>query len=309
GAGWAGPYITPILREDLGDILKDPFGNTYSYTTTAYQRAIDNEWVSARIRSFGSNKTDDGGAGDDKQVEILRREILSTVIGRVTDSAGTGIPGATVTLYYPSGGSVSNTSITTGAGGSFSFTNVPYGVRTITATASPVGNLQYAGGSALAIDGNNLSFNVTNWGTTAVTVTSITLSYTFAPTGYYEEAYAGGAKIFEYDNPSVPNYNEGNRRGNGDTLIISPSISVPGGSGASTTVRILVASDNVQLPDIILSPAGGGTLNFRYLNFMRNPSGGGPKADVDNEQFTVTLNDGDTVVLTASFTAEEQEED
>ena len=338
GAGWAGPYITPILREDLGDLLEDPYGNTYNYTTTAYQRASDNEWVSARIHSFGPNKRDDGGAGDDRQVEILQRETRSTVSGYVVDSTGTGINGATVDLYRPVAGSVSTPiPATTNTSGLYTFpagvpngTDVPYGIRTITATTPAAGNLQYAPNSALAApEDNDLSFNITNWGAAAVPVTSIRLDYTFTPTGYYKYVWIGCpdgynctttcppggyicldglCQIFDHNNDALNDAlnDTTNPRAPTGTTLTFPDTTISGGSMSSTT-RILVASDSVQPPNIVLSPRGG-TLNIRYLEFMRNPTGGGPSVDVDGETFTVTLNNGATVVLTATFTAHEEED-
>ncbi|HHT9131948.1 MAG TPA: carboxypeptidase-like regulatory domain-containing protein [Candidatus Tripitaka californicus] len=317
GAGWAGPYITPILREDLPDLLEDPYGNTYNYTTTAYQRASDNEWVSARIRSFGPNKTDDGGTGDDKQVEILQKETRSTVSGYVLDSTGAAISGATVTLYYPVAGSVSNLSTTTSASGLYSFSNAPFGIRTITVSGSATGSLKYAEGSALATDTGNedLSFNITNSGAAAVTVNSIKLDYSITGNAYFEQVYVGGTQVFDYSNDAL---NAGlndttNPRGPTGTTITFANTSIPGSGGGSvsTTKRVLVAADSAQLPNVILSTnsTGGGTLNIRYINFYKNQMGGGAKASIDDDDgdgqpsFTVTLYNGATVVLTQSFTA------
>ncbi len=336
GAGWAGPYITPILREDLGDLLEDPYGNTYSYTTTAYQRASDMEWVSARIRSFGPNKTDDGGAGDDRQIEILQKETRSTVSGYVLDSTGTAISGATVTLYYPVAGSVSNLSTTTNASGLYQFPNnaIPFGVRTITVTGAAVtGSLKFAEGSALSSDPQNedLSFNITNGGATEVIVNAIKLDYNIPPpsnNAYFEQVWVGSVPHYSGDSNlaglvfdrSDDNLNDAlndttNPRGPTGTTITFADTTIPGsGSGSvSITKRILVAADSVLLPNVILSSTGGGgTLNIRYLNFYKNQTGGGPRVSINDDDadgqpsFTITLYNGVTVVPTQSFTALEQ---
>ncbi|MDI6760309.1 MAG: carboxypeptidase regulatory-like domain-containing protein [Candidatus Brocadiaceae bacterium] len=324
GAGWAGPYITPILREDLADLLKDPYGNTYSYTTTAYQRASDNEWVSARIRSFGPNKTDDNGTGDDRQIEILQKETRSTVSGYVKRTDGTAISGATVTLYYPVAGSVSNLSTTTNASGLYQFpaNAVPFGVRTITVSAPTTGSLEFAEGSALSTDTGNedLSFNITNRGTTDVIVNAIRLDYTIPPpdnNAYFQEVYVGGTQVFDYSNDALNDAlnDTTNPRGPTGTTITfaDTSIAGSGGGSVSTTKRVLVAADSAQLPNVILSTqSGGGTLNIRYINFYKNQAGGGPKVSINDDDgdgqpsFTVTLYNGATVVLTQSFIALEQ---
>ena len=333
GAGWAGPYITPILREDLPDLLEDPYGNTYSYTTTAYQRASDNEWVSARIRSFGPNKTDDNGTGDDRQVEILQRETRSTVSGYVLDSTGAPISGATVTLYRPVAGSVSNINTTTDASGLYSFSNIPFGIRTITVSAPTAGILKFGEGSALSTDTGNedLSFNITNGGAAAVTVNSIRLDYNIPPpdnNAYFEQVWVGSVPhysgdpnlaglVFDYSDDSLNDAlnDVTNPRGPTGTTITFADTSIPGSGGGSISItkRVLVAADSAQLPNVILSTQSeGGTLNIRYLNFYKNQMGGGPKVSINDDDadgqpsFTVTLYNGATVVLTQSFTALDQ---
>jgi hypothetical protein len=294
GAGWVGPYVTPLLIEDISGLIVDSFANTYEYTTTEYTRA-DGEVVSARILSYGADKTP--GTSDDKQVEILRRETRSTVSGYVTDSTGTLISGAPVTLYYPLGGSVNNVSTTTNAGGFFQFTNVPYGIRTLKA-AGP--GLRYVQGSALATGSNenNLTFTITNWGENAVSLTSMRLNYTLSP-AFFEQAYVGSTLVFKYDEPFP--LGQGGQRGMNNKLINFSSISVPGGGGVSPT-RILVASDNVLLPNMVLYPRGG-SLVIKYLNFVTTLSGPGSPVSLDGASFTVTFSDGSQF----SFTAEEED--
>jgi hypothetical protein len=322
GAGWAGPYVTSIITEDTTRLLRDSFGNIYSYTTTPYKRTSDDKWVAARIRSLGPNRTDDGGTGDDTQVEILQRETLATVYGYVKDSSGTPITGATVTLYYPSDGSVASVSTTT-TGGLYQFTNVPYGHRTLAISASLTGGgLKYVEGSALATGQkkkeNNLTFNITNWGSSPVTVNSIRLDYNTSPQSFYEEAYVGDTEytyvgdpmVFDHDydytsncpdpnNPLCVNYNNGLRRRSGDTLTLPTpvTITIPGASGgaSSVTKRIVVASDSVQVPDTIFYPTGGSTLNIRFKGFMNDQSKTKAKeVSIEGTEFTLYLNGSST---------------
>ncbi|HHT9119034.1 MAG TPA: carboxypeptidase regulatory-like domain-containing protein [Candidatus Hypogeohydataceae bacterium YC41] len=278
GAGWAGPYITPLLREELSSLLTDAFGNIYEYTTTEYIRA-DGEIVSARILSYGDDKKP--GTEDDKEVEILRREIYSTVSGFVTDSAGTPIGGAPVTLYYPYRGSVHSLSITTNVEGLFQFTNVPNGIRTVKAAG---GGLRYVEGSALATGENkdNLTFKITNWGEGAVTLNSIRLVFTLSP-AYYEEVYVGSTRVFNY-------LDFNGQRGTSNRLINFSDTAIHGGENVNIT-RVPINSDNILLPNIVLYPRGG-TLLIKYVNFKNDVSGPSSPVSVYGASFTVTFSNG-----------------
>ncbi|MEK7242063.1 MAG: hypothetical protein AAB048_04750, partial [Planctomycetota bacterium] len=154
--------------------------------------------------------------------------------------------------------------------------------------------------------------HVTNWGASPVIINAIRLTYSISPNAYYEEAYVGGTKVFDYDDPIPATWTAGTRGDSGDPDTDGwnfTDISISGDSSTSTTTkRVLVAADSVLLPSVILSPKGGGTLNIRYLNFKKNRTSGsgGGDASVENESFTVTLYNGAAVVLTQSFTALEQ---
>lgn len=297
GVGWSGPYISPLLIEDIPALLLDSFGNTYEYDTTEYTRA-DGEVVSAKILSYGADKT--SGTGDDKQVEILHREIYSTVSGYVTNVSRNGIHGAMVILYYPSGGAINNVSTVSGVDGLFQFTNVPYGPKTIRVIGpTPVPSLRYVEGSALAIGAqkNDLTFNITNLGGSAVTLTSIRLDY--SKQGYYEQVYVGSNLVFKYDEPP-PLGNNGTRGASTDNITFSSPITILGGGyWTQSLIRTIINSDIVRLPDIVLYPRGGNTLNIRYVNFKDTASGLGDPVGIDGEGFTVTLSNGYQFSLTA----------
>ncbi len=293
GAGWAGPYVTTVLNEDLSDFLTDAFGNQYEYTS---------DGTTATILSYGPDKTK--GTADDRQIQVLSSETLATVSGYVKDSEGTAISGATVRLYYPYEGSVTYVDTTTNAQGLFTFTNVPQGIRSLAVTAPASGSLKYAEDSALATGTNcntktcdkcnDLSFNITNWGASPVIVNSIKLDYTTSPQSFYEQVYVGGTKVFDYNDAG------GNRGKSGDTITFS-NVSIAEGSSVSSVIKVLAASDNVQLSDIVLSPKGGGTLNIRYLHFKDKQTdqvegkgkgkgkGGASAVSLCNVTFTVTF--------------------
>lgn len=53
--GWCGPYIDNVFQEDSSDLTTDAWGTAFYYATGAPNV----------LRSWGPNKTDDAGGGDD----------------------------------------------------------------------------------------------------------------------------------------------------------------------------------------------------------------------------------------------------
>ncbi len=306
GAGWAGPYIAPRAAEKFSSIFIDAFGNSYEYSTTEYTRA-DGEVVIAKVQSYGADKT--LGTEDDRKVEILRREVYSTVFGYVRDFIGKAVAKAQVTMYYPYKGRINELNTTTNAEGFFQFTDVPYGIRAMK-VAGP--GLRYMDGSALATGGgknqekdkenNTLIFKISNWGERTIILNSIKLEYITSQQCYYEQVHVGNTVPTGGDNPPVFDYirdNHGNR-GESGRLIPFSDIAVVGGRSASPT-RVLIDSDNVLLSNMVLQ-AGGGTLIIKYTGFKNkisdSPSPAKP-VNVTGVTFAVTFSDGSQFTFTA----------
>lgn len=127
GAGWRGPYITSAISGI--DSLKD-----------AWDRALVLDVVAspATVTSYGSDGTAGATAGQtysqDIVVQIPTRQWRATVRGRVLQGSS-GLSGRTVVIRYPSGGTITSASVSSGGNGDFQFTNIPMGIRSIEVTA------------------------------------------------------------------------------------------------------------------------------------------------------------------------------
>ena len=131
GAGWNGPYIDPQIVEHLETLKTDAFGNDYDYTTTPFTDSTVGATVEGRIRSKGRDGT--SGTGDDLSVELFNAEIKSTVVGLIENSSGVRQSSFSVTMNYPSNGTLTTSSVLTDSNGLFTFDDIPYGIRSITA--------------------------------------------------------------------------------------------------------------------------------------------------------------------------------
>jgi len=115
GAGWRGPYV------DDPTIAKDGWGRTFLYTT-APPRAI----------SLGADAAAGGVLmNTDQTMNLLANERFATLSGILADG-DTRLSGRTVELRRPVNGTLAATNATTTASGFFTFSSVPFGVRSLT---------------------------------------------------------------------------------------------------------------------------------------------------------------------------------
>ena len=151
GVGWNGPY----LRSSTGvDYTKDAWGTTLVY---------DSSVSPAIIKSYGADGVANGtGYNQDITVEIPVALQTATVDGFLSNSDGTPYTGlAQVELSYPNGAGALTTPITNVAvpdAGHFTFTGVPFGIRSLSAykntKASPtatIGNIMINVDSATVV--------------------------------------------------------------------------------------------------------------------------------------------------------------
>lgn len=120
GAGWRGPYVTSEVVGALA-IDKDAWGRTFLYTTSP-----------SRVISLGA----DGAAGGvlmatDQTMNLAVSERMATVSGILADG-DTRLSARTVELRRPVNGTLSATNAVTTASGFFTFSSVPFGVRSLT---------------------------------------------------------------------------------------------------------------------------------------------------------------------------------
>lgn len=128
GAGWNGPYVQSSFTGSL-PVTKDAWARDFVYSLVTSPPSLT---------SYGA----DGAAGGtvynkDLTVTFESALRLATVFGIVADG-DTKLASKTVEIRYPVNGLITAFTTTTDSNGSFSFTNVPFGVRSLRVTGSPV---------------------------------------------------------------------------------------------------------------------------------------------------------------------------
>ncbi|MFN3466939.1 MAG: carboxypeptidase regulatory-like domain-containing protein, partial [Candidatus Brocadiales bacterium] len=251
GAGWNGPYLTPEIVEYLGNLGQDYFGRDLQYTApasfTKYTDSTVGVQVEEEITSSGRDKQ--AGTGDDLKVVFFNNELYSTVSGFVRDDAGNGVSGVTVTLNYPSNGSLTTATATTNASGLYSFNNVPYGNHSLSISSSKLvlasGTGQTEGGF-----GNNVVFTIINTSTNIVSLTGLTATYNINPTAYYESVSFVNNQVFNRSNPRVSSE---------EAITFTNPVSVTAAPDAPMAVAVCVQSPATWVPDIRLGRLGRGS--------------------------------------------------
>lgn len=125
GLGWNGPYI---ISSTDNDFAKDAWGRDYIYSTAG---------TTPYLLSYGADGVAGGtGTDADISVEIPRNIRSATVTGQLIQSGSVYNGSAYVELFYPAsdGTGTMNTEVATlssGGMGRFTFSNVPFGVRSV----------------------------------------------------------------------------------------------------------------------------------------------------------------------------------
>ncbi|MCP4364142.1 MAG: prepilin-type N-terminal cleavage/methylation domain-containing protein [Planctomycetes bacterium] len=287
GAGWRGPYIDPSLAENLASLKLDAYGYAYTYSAAEFADATTGATVSAKITSKGADAT--SGGGDDLSAYIYKSDAFSTVVGTIVDGEGHKVPNVTVKMNYPSNGTLTESTTTTDSSGSYQFTNIPYGNRSI--TIEPGLGYTTATAEVFGAGNQNVEFRVTNLSASAIAITSFKADYTVTPTAYYGKLFIAGTKVYDSTNP---------RLGSGDTATFAAE-NVPG-SGAATTGRsfpVRVQSPLTQVEDIdIVSVTNKGTTIVISMEVFKDAqTGGGSNVDMAGVTFEVTFSDGSTALF------------
>jgi prepilin-type N-terminal cleavage/methylation domain-containing protein len=284
---WRGPYVSRRFTQDTDGFKKDAWGNNYTFSG-GITLASTGGGVTAMTKSAAPAATD-----------------LTTtpIAGTITDAAGNP-PGdssvaISISLTYPDGaGGSTTTSTNPSAGGAFSFSNVPVGVRSLTAvyraTADTVvtyaallpevgatvtmrlpeapfagsgggggssgsGGIEFVFGSATS-PSNGVQFSIWNNSSAAITVTSIAANY--LPTAYYGRMQWNGSVVFVSASP---------RASSGQVVTFSSSKTL-----------------NPQQVAVILMD-----------NFYTAVSGGSTYT-IANVVFTITFSDGSTFAFNSN---------
>ena len=159
--GWGGPYLSKSFEGESDASIEDSWGNTYVYTNSKTVNASGDS-VYGKITSRGADGGV-GGAGYDADIdlEILKSEIVGTVYGSAYTIDGNPMVSGKVYLRRPNGNAALKIdSVTTGLQGTYSFSGVPRGTRTL--SFKPVGGIETNIKSILVAEGSVAVPRITN---------------------------------------------------------------------------------------------------------------------------------------------------
>lgn len=292
GAGWNGPYMQ-IKNKEFGSALGlDGWGNPLTYNS--YNPAVtDSSFgadVFAKLLSLGPNFT--SGDNDDIGINFFKSEVVSRVQGYVKDDKNNGFPGVSVTLNYPSNGAPASASALTDNDGYYSFSNVPFGNRSVTiepklalASGTVVKSGSFAGGYA------DVTFTLKNYSSTDINVASLKLEYNVVPDAWFSEVKIGNTTTVWRYTTTGSSLNT-TRFGNLDSVSFS-AVPVLGSGTLAETVQIRVQSPITDVEDLVVGSIrrSGGSLQITFTGFNLSETGPGTSEDVSGVDFTVTLKD------------------
>ena len=277
GAGWIGPYPPVPFVEELVALDRDPFGNSYVYTNTPFNRAADGAEVAVRVLSKGPDGAE--GTNDDMLIDVLSAEIFSQVQGTLMRNNQT-VPFASVTLNVPVDGLVDQQFAVTDANGDFTFDDVSYGFRSV--AIDP--RLTYEAGTA-KLQGTRLKFTVTNFAADEVGITSMTATYATAPASYYEEVRIGNTEVFDYNTD-----NGGVRPGTGDTIVFAEE-TVSGSGKPNQVIPLRVEQEITSAPALEIQGIGQ-SIVVEIRDFKDAATGAAGAVSVTGVTFIINFSDG-----------------
>jgi type II secretory pathway pseudopilin PulG len=276
---WNGPYIKRRFEQAADDFKKDAWGKLYQYTGVT----IASTTGTGIVRKLANSTAD-----------LLQNQVRGVVYDLDgTPPGATYKDSVRVRLTVPDGaGGMLTRTTTPDAGGYFTFDSIPIGNHDLEIIYLPdsdtlkrfvsvlpnstvygeyylgagvwesgaSGGLVLVPGSQRVFGGqcDKIEFDIRNATDTAITITSIQLTWS-SPTAYYKEVKING-EVFDQDNP---------RAGSGDVA-------------------------NFTSPRTI---AAGATETVRVEGFRDTPTGNGNKVDMSNVSFTVTFSDGSSFVV------------
>lgn len=282
GAGWAGPYMEVGPLEFSNELTLDAWGNPIQYLVQTGTSSVTGQEYRARIFSYGPDGT--AGGGDDITSEIYTTEILSTVVSYVRDSSGNPMPNVPIKMNYPANGVLITASTSSGADGSYSFSGIPTGSRSVTIEPK----LVYSEGSGVTTGGgDNVEFVMISF--TCGTITSATA--TFDTTAFYKKFLVGNNTVFN---------NATNLAGSGELVTFSSAIDISwsgcggGGTGLSQVFPARIQSAFTQLPDQDIGAGASAGKSFRMkMNLFETlENGTGTSVNMTGTSISVTFSNG-----------------
>ena len=202
--GWGGPYLSKGFEDDPNSAFVDSWGNAYIYSDTKTVNASADTIV-GNISSFGADGFANGEGFDaDIDLDILQREVESTVYGSAYTIDGNPMVSGKVYIWKPIGTAILVAdSFITGLQGTYSFSGIPKGTRALSFRAvggletniksilvsegavgipriTNIANLLFVTGSQILVGGSNeqVQFQIRNLLGQAVTVIDFKTDYT-----------------------------------------------------------------------------------------------------------------------------------
>ncbi|MBI3076010.1 MAG: carboxypeptidase regulatory-like domain-containing protein [Deltaproteobacteria bacterium] len=297
GAGWNGPYVSPVTVQYVSSRLEDAWGNLLTYTTTSGVASPVGVLSLASVISPGRNAKP--GDSDDLTVRFYNPEVQSKVFGLVKDDDGNPVAGANVTINYPQNGVLTPSTVQADSDGFYQFDNIPYGNRSITVDPKLV--LVPDTARVIGINLNNLEFQVKNFSNQDISITSFKAVYNVnvgtgtctvdgVQSACYKTLKIGGQVKY---NSTLP------RLKSGDTVSFPSSPVTATGTGvAAESFIIRIQSPTTEVPDLNIGKIGkGATVKIEMLDFQDVLSGNGVAVNMTGVNFEVTFSDGSVVVV------------
>jgi len=282
---WAGSYVSRRFTQDADGFKKDAWGDNYTFSS------------GITLASTGGGSTPMTKSAASAAVDLTTTPINGTITDAAGNPPGDSSVAVTVSVGYPDGvGGTTAASTNPTAGGSFTISNIPVGVRMITAvyratndtvvtyaallpkTGATVtmrlpgapfaasggggggsGSIEFVSGTASSPN-DDIYFSIWNTGSTAISVTSLTATWT--TTAFYRRIRWAGTTVFDSSNP---------RAASGQTVTFSSAQTLNPGQAVQ-----------IRLEDFRDTISGGNNVNFT------------------NEVFTVQFSDGSTIAFNSN---------
>ncbi len=274
GAGWQGPYLDPAILEDLATLELDGYRQGVVYTRydpgTFTEPQTGAEAV-GQLTSIGPDRVQ--GTTDDWNMYIYRSEALSTVSGYLKDATGNRMPGIRVTMNYPTNGSLATLPFTTtDSTGYFSFSNVPFGNRSITAEPK----LVTAPGSYKAFDEdgdgitNDVELYITNLYYQDITIEAVIVYFDFSvnPSANFQELYLWSSADGQRKEGQVIGGGQSGQEVRFTTPQRRVTVAGSGGSASGQSYLIRVQSPQTHIPELnVRNYPVGATIRMEIRDF------------------------------------------
>jgi hypothetical protein len=192
-------------------------------------------------------------------------------------------------MNYPVNGALTTAATSSSTNGSYSFSGVPFGNRSVTVEPG----LVYAEGTAITFaNGEDVEFVMISF--TCGTITSVTPS--LGTTAFFQQFRIGNTTLFN---------STSNLAGSGELVTFSSPYDISwsgcggGGVGLSEIFAVRVQSALTQVPDqnIGAGSSAGKSFRFSMNNFETLENGSGTRVDMSGQSISVTFSNGSSATF------------